>query len=254
MKLYKYLPFTEGSKCILTQGTMKFSHHTEFNDPFDCKTTYEIEASMAYVQSRPDLFKEAGRQLNLSPAQRVGKKKQMLNGIKRSLENGSFHNGVINEVGICCLTKKTDNILMWSHYADNHKGFVVEFTVDHATENMNMEKVEEKLFGWDVEYSKNMPVITAGGNDFNAVKDVFLIKSVDWAYESEYRVLSMYKGPGIHNFDQKLISRVIAGVNMPDSDFKELKRLVEQLSSSVGTNPEVVQAKMSQTEYRIIAA
>jgi len=254
LKVYKYLPFSDGSKCILTDGTMKFSHHSEFNDPFDCKTVYNIEKSMEFVKSRPDLFKEAGRQLKLSPAQRVSRRKQMEHGIRRSLENGEFHNGVIGEVGICCLTKKPDNILMWSHYAENHKGFVVEFTIDHNSENMNMGNVEEKLYGWDVEYTESMPVITAGERDFNAVKDVFLMKSPDWAYEAEYRVLAMHKGSGIHKFDQKLISRVIAGVNMLEENFDELKNLVNQLNDTNGTDIEVVRAKMSKTEYRILAA
>lgn len=253
MKIYKYLPFTDGSKCILTDGTMKFSHHSEFNDPFDCKTAYDIEKSMTYLKSCSDLFKEAGRQLKLSPAQRVSKRKQMEHGLRRSLESGEFHTGMIGEVGICCLTKKPDNILMWSHYADNHKGLVIEFTIDNNSENIHMGNVENKLFGWDVEYTESMPVISTEERDFNAVKDVFLMKSPDWRYEAEYRVLSMYKGPGIHKFDQQLISRVIAGVKMPKASFDELKKLVKQLNHKNGKNIEVVRAKMSKTEYRIIA-
>lgn len=254
MKVYKYLPFSSGSKCILTDGTMKFSHHSEFNDPFDCKTVYDIEKSMAYLKSRPDLFKEAGRRLKLSPAQRLSKRKQMEHGIKRSLESGEFHDGVIGEVGICCLTKKPDNILMWSHYAENHEGFVVEFTVDDSPQNIHMNNVEERLFGWDVEYTKDMPIITAGERDFNAVKDVFLMKSPDWSYEAEYRVLSMKKGAGIHAFDQKRISKVIAGVKMPEQAFEELNELVNQLNGKIGGNVALVRAKMSKTEYRILAA
>lgn len=232
---------------------MKFSHHSEFNDPFDCKTVYDIEKSMAILKSRPDLFKEAGRQLKLSPAQRLNKRKQMEHRIKRALQSGEFHNDVIGTVGICCLTKKPDNILMWSHYAENHKGFVVEFTIDDDPSYVHMGNVEEKLFGWDVEYTPKMPVIIAGERDFNAVKDVFLMKSPDWAYEEEYRVLSMKKGAGVHHFDQKLITRVIAGAKMPEKNFCELDELVKQLNVKIGANIELVRAKMSKTEYRILA-
>lgn len=254
MKVYKYLPFSDGSKRILTDGTMKFTHHSEFNDPFDCITAYDIEKSMAYMRSRPDLFKKAGIHLKLSPAQRVSKRKQMENGVRRSLENGEFHDGVVGNVGICCLTKKPDNILMWSHYAENHKGFVVEFDVEHHDENIHMGNVEEKLFGWDVEYNQSMPIITAGERDFNAVKNVFLTKSPDWAYEEEYRVLSMRKGSGIYDFDKKLISKVIAGVKMPEKDFDELKTIVNQLNDKTGERVELLRAKMSKTEYRILTA
>ncbi len=48
-KLYKYLPFSDPAKCILSDGTIKFSHYSEFNDPFDCKGVYDIDKSLLYV-------------------------------------------------------------------------------------------------------------------------------------------------------------------------------------------------------------
>lgn len=251
MKVYKYLPFTDGSKCILSRGTMKFSHHSEFNDPFDCKTAFNIHKSMSYVESRPDLFKEIARRLSLSPSGLIQNKKRMLHGMKKSLEDGSFQDGVLDGVGICCLTKKPDNILMWSHYAENHKGFVVEFTLEHKTNEMTMDNIEHKLFGWDVEYLEDMPIIVAGSRGFDAVKDVFLIKSPDWQYESEYRVLSMKKGPGVHLIDQSMITKIIAGVNITDDNYQELDYLVNMLSKKNKCNPKLVKAKMSSRQYRL---
>ncbi|WP_218619101.1 DUF2971 domain-containing protein [Vibrio algicola] len=253
MKVYKYLPFSEGSKRILSDGTMKFSHYSDFNDPFDCKTAYDIEKSMEYVNTRPDIFSEAGRQLGLSKIGLEQTKDKMLSQMRASLETGEFHEGIIGEVGICCLTKTPDNLLMWSHYADNHKGFVIEFTLSHKDYEMHMGNVEEKLFGWDVEYSNNMPMITAGTRDFNAVKDVFLTKSLDWKYESEYRVLAMQKGPGIHNIDRSMITKVIGGVNISDDDFDVLKSLVHTLSMSDTCNPKIIKAQMSRDQYRLEA-
>jgi hypothetical protein len=163
LKVYKYLPFSDGSKCILSDGTMKFSHHSDFNDPFDCKATYDIEESMQYVRSNKEIFNGARRDLGLSPAALIQKKNKMLFGMKKSLENGTFHSGLIDDVGICSLSKKPDNILMWSHYADNHRGFVVEFTIQHHDPyETHLESVCQKLIGWEVEYSEEMPVIIAG--------------------------------------------------------------------------------------------
>ena len=39
---------------------------------------------------------------------------------------------LINNIGIFSLSKVPDNILMWSHYADSHKGIVLEFDSNHA--------------------------------------------------------------------------------------------------------------------------
>lgn len=41
IRLYKYLPFDEGSLRIITEGTIKFTLPSEVNDPFDCAPDYE---------------------------------------------------------------------------------------------------------------------------------------------------------------------------------------------------------------------
>ncbi len=248
------MPFSEGSKCVLSNGTIKFSHYSEFNDPFDCKIQYNVTKSMDYIKSRPDIFKGAGRLLQLSPAKLIQKKQQMLIGIKKTLESGEYHDDVISRVGICCLTTKPDNILMWSHYADNHKGFVVEFSTNHTDKNMCMDTVEDQLFGWDVDYKQDMPTIIAGTKDFDSVKDVFLTKSPDWEYESEYRVLAMRKGPGIHNFDQSMITRVIAGTKIRQEDYQELEILVNNLSDRLNKKVELVKASMVVGQYKLDTA
>ena len=34
------------------------------------------------------------------------------------------------EMPLVCLSEKYNNILMWAHYADNHRGFVIEYDTD----------------------------------------------------------------------------------------------------------------------------
>lgn len=57
-------------------------------------------------------------------------------------------------VYVCSLTKNYDNLLMWSHYASSHCGYVVEYDV----EKLNKIKIKEwqikDLF--DVEYSDDI--------------------------------------------------------------------------------------------------
>lgn len=37
----------------------------------------------------------------------------------------SYVDTKMNEIGVISLTEAKDNLLMWSHYADNHKGAVI---------------------------------------------------------------------------------------------------------------------------------
>lgn len=42
----------------------------------------------------------------------------------------SFLSATLKNVGVLCLSKDSKNILMWSHYAQNHTGFVIEFKIN----------------------------------------------------------------------------------------------------------------------------
>ncbi len=193
MKVYKYVPFSDGSLQILKSGTMKFTNAPEFNDPFDCVVQYDVERSLEAYMSRPEIVNQVAYELGLAPDLVLEHRDEIEGRMRFVLERGTVHDSVMKKVGICSLSKTYSNILMWSHYADHHKGFVVEFNVDLS--NQRVVKEPEFFFGGnDVEYSHEMPVKVIGTTDFSDVYRQFLVKSEDWAYEQEYRVLSTNKG------------------------------------------------------------
>lgn len=251
MKVYKYLPISDGSKAVLSDGTLKFNSFNEFNDPFDCITSYDVDASMEYYKTRKDLFKTIGDSLQLSPAKLILHKKKMLHGIRKSIESGQLHIDVISQVGICCFSLRSDNILMWSHYAQNHQGFVIEFDIDINDQNANVNNTEKTLIGYEVEYQPDMPKIKSGNEDFESLRDIFLTKSKDWEYEREYRVITTHIGAGIYPFNRDLISRIIVGVKISDTDYEELKMLVSTLATQIGKKIPIIKAKMVKGKYQL---
>ncbi|MGR2823910.1 DUF2971 domain-containing protein, partial [Vibrio vulnificus] len=250
LKLYKYLPFNDGAKCLLKDGTMKFSSYDTFNDPFDCVVSYDLDEADKYMSSRKDLIKAAGDRIGLSPAKRLQNKGVMLKRLEHSLVSGAASNDIAKEWGVCCLSSQADNILMWSHYADNHQGLLIEFTTDQNHIGM-VTNPEYYLTAWPIEYTEKMPVRKLGVRDFEAVKEQFLRKSIDWAYEKEHRCLSHRKGPGIYPFDKTMVTKVVAGVRMSDEDFIKLKQLVEQFEISAGTKVELKRAEMVKGKYQL---
>jgi hypothetical protein len=253
LRLYKYLAYDNGAKALIDNGTLKYSHFSEFNDPFDCQVSYDVEDSLEYYQSRKDLIKAAGDKLNYSPAERIQKKQQMFKNVEKSIIDGDFHKSLLNPIGICCLSKVPDSILMWSHYANHHKGVVVEFDTfqDQYTE---LHDVEKTLLGYPIIYQDQMPKISArnGQDGFSAVQSSILTKSLSWKYENEVRVLSTHLGPGIHSFDHSLISRIIAGVKMTPCDYLDLVERVNKINSAKGLLIKVIKAKMSKNNYEVI--
>jgi len=80
--------------------------------------------------------------------------------------------------GVLCFSGLKDNLLMWAHYADSHRGFVVEFD----TEDEDFRRLGELH---EVLYRKDRPL-------FDVVKGpdmaIYLLKGLEWNYEKEFRI------------------------------------------------------------------
>ena len=253
LSLYKYLAYNDGAKALIENGTLKYSHASEFNDPFDCVVSYNIEDSLDYCRSRKDIIKAMGDKRGYSPSELIENTPKLLKNIETSLENGDFHRDLVSQIGICCLSSVSDSILMWSHYADHHKGIVVEFNT-FQNEYVKLHDVEKTLFAYPVVYQNEMPKISArnGQDGFSVVESSILTKSLSWKYENEMRVISTTLGPGIHKFDPALISRVITGVKMTDKDYSDLVHRVEKINQSNGLSIKIVKAQMNKDSYSVI--
>lgn len=121
------------------------------------------------------------------------------------------------------LLESLDAGQMWSHYGEKYKGFCLEFDTSHPP----FEKIMR------VKYSTEMPRIDVATlrirRDFEAVMDLFSIKSTSWAYEREWRVLhakadtpyhcpaecltGIYFGPEISSEALEIIRFVLQGQN-----------------------------------------
>jgi hypothetical protein len=93
---------------------------------------------------------------------------------------------VNSRLGMFALSEVPDDILMWSHYADGHKGMLIEF--DDAHPWFNEKHAANPLFArcLKVGYSENRPALVL--DSFDQVT-AFLVKSNRWQYEREVRVI-----------------------------------------------------------------
>lgn len=118
------------------------------------------------------------------------------------------------------------NILMWSHYANNHKGMVIEFNDDFFADECQK-----------VIYSDTRPLITyeeIDKLDENKLNEITLTKKRIWINESEYRVVKkldeadIKKGGNIHlfNFNKRNIKSITLGCKVaPEFRQKVIKLL-----------------------------
>ena len=88
--------------------------------------------------------------------------------------------------GILSLSEIADDQLMWAHYAQCHEGFVLGLDSEHPSFNEQKSPSDELRYLRMVRYQKNCPQyspLNASG------VDLFLIKSIQWEYEKEWRII-----------------------------------------------------------------
>ena len=149
--LYKYTSVKSALMILKTQE-IKITNPNEFNDPFDCNIPN-------FEMAKKPLINEIKRQLkNAIPELKNNKhsKEALLFDLKighemnyfQELTNKEFTKianeweNIIGNFRILSLAKSEKNILMWSHYADFHKGVCVGFKEVGLTQKKLSEYIE----------------------------------------------------------------------------------------------------------------
>lgn len=273
---YKYVPVDEsfeapfdkkGSLSIIKDGTIKFTHRKNFNDPFDCLPEINTKAILESIRKTPRssdekkdmdriIEKEKGK---LSPRKMAIERAKLLRKNEINFEKNSYE--IFDKYGICCLSRNPLNLLMWAHYATHHRGFVVEFFIPtinpfYTTENVPFNFTTKDLISYrnhnlvpsPVMYEKERPIMDGGNDDFNKK---FLIKSKDWEYEQEERVIDDMREYGIYSYNRKILKSVIAGMRMSDDDFTVLKNIVDDVNKVHGMNVTVHKAEAVKGKFAL---
>jgi hypothetical protein len=89
------------------------------------------------------------------------------------------HSQSLRSTRLASFSATRTNPLLWAHYADSHRGICVGFSTS-ATPELSA--------AVPIQYSASTPVWRGDGKDLTAT--VFATKSLDWAYEEEWRVFS----------------------------------------------------------------
>lgn len=249
--LYKYGTLGEHSESLFSTPNVWFASPATLNDPFECRPWFTFEGSEKDIVIR--LVRGLRHQEpHLSPDEamaravgiyREGRHKNpetwegMRNGLLSTLANG---------IGIYCLTATNDNILMWSHYAYEHRGYCLGFEAGDTT----------PVFGaaQEVRYSDTYPVVevfTATNSDH--VDLVFLTKYTGWSYESEYRIIDHESGPGLRSYPPELLRSVTFGFRMPDAERARIREWVGRRGHTVRFFEAVRDERQFKIDVREIA-
>lgn len=132
-------------------------------------------------------------------------------------------------IGVSCFSTTSDNILMWSHYADKHGGICIEydFSLLEKLENIN-------AFLLPVIYSNDRPLLTVDKFDLEngqATQEsvmrimpdlirAILTKSEFWEYEDEWRFIALAEPK--QPVKLPIISKIFIGANVTNDDYNKV--------------------------------
>ena len=91
----------------------------------------------------------------------------------------------LNNMGMISLTEKSNNLLMWSHYADEHRGMVIEIDENNETLKRKFDYDKSSPVTKKVEYCQNR----VNEYKFDDMYLPYQYKFDDWKYEAEHRII-----------------------------------------------------------------
>lgn len=225
--LYKHQPITDSRLKLLTEGTISFTKPDKFNDPFDSVGNIHENHHFSGKEFK-EILKRKGIKMSLKKAEKRAKKYKE-NELKK-INDLSFFAKMNSNIGVCCLNHNPLNILMWSHYADSHKGFLTEFKFKKQ-DLRKMTNQYRYFLPIPVTYLDEIPVISLDDRMNNGGTNVFeayTTKSVEWSYEKEFRVIRPHTSESIQKLPyDDLICTVIGGVKISVNDEKKLRKICE---------------------------
>lgn len=228
---YKYWSIKSVLRFLET-GMIMFNRYTEFNDPFECQA--KIESNNTEAEWYTFLLQNGASYHSAAVESKKMAKNKMLAGhyIRSSID------AVYNETGIFCMTTKNDNLLMWAHYGDEHKGACIEFDVRKDPQVFcPIRKVQYNSDYRSYNYLKNQ------GEAFRSLE----YKSKDWEYEDEYRILHN-DGYGLMSVNKDAVKTIIFGCRTDKKDIETVKKAMKEYGY---TKTKYKVAKMNPISYKI---
>ena len=234
MMRYKYVA---ARKDILQNGTIRFSQNNVLNDPFELSPSLDAYKKMI----RKECEKIFSINLEFQKLPRFAQNTQIfktINPIYQQMENllGS-------RLLILSLTKKRNNLLMWSHYTNTYQGYVIGFDGNHEFFHTKTDVFSKAM---DVRYSKERPDMTKVSTPFSSeinieeAFNVLLTKSDHWSYEEEVRMFAIPQKEHCVGFDNnnqplflfkfppEIIKEIILGYRLSNRLKKEIAEIVRE--------------------------
>lgn len=255
---FRYQKIDEYTKDNLKNNVLYFNDPENFNDPFDSKIdiTYQgtKEAWSNFLLRNKKNPKEISQWIR---DKKIKRKKNILI-LNRTKINNELRKEIFEKshYRICCFSATKLNILMWSHYAENHQGICLCFKTNKKGNAYFLTLDSKPYILFPVEYVKEKPkkVNMLYEGQYKELMNFFLTKYTDWNYENEYRVTIMkdeFEQGYTKKFRKEDLEGIIFGLNAESEKIKEIYEIIDTYYLQQGIKVNFYNTHKIQGEFAI---
>lgn len=171
--------------------------------------------------------------------EQVGSKNQMDDLIQQGKDvfETQLRDQIKSRFQVCCLSETPSSVLMWSHYSNKHRGFVLQYDLRHLSYKKDLLPFTGQMVTlFPVEYIDKASELTEAmvrvgdakyknraSGDFASL---LYKKNVVWSYEKEWRMLATSAVPVLEKFCKP--SAIIFGVDCPQETRNRLFSIADE--------------------------
>lgn len=212
--IFKFRSINKNFLKSLIDSSIYFAKPSFLNDPFDCRVDVLRSLENAIIKCPPE---------SRGSLEKLRQTQVFLEKVQADLQ----------EVGVCAFSLELNNPLMWSHYADGHRGvslmykFPEAYFYDNDDRILGISPVEydtNPLRDWFIQRAPNLgafqDLVTS------LVSKILIVKAGPWEYEHEIRILR--STPGVELLDRESLQQVCFGLETAEDDVAMVRKLIEQ--------------------------
>ena len=228
---------------VIINSSLWLSSRNGFNDPFDTKAKIIIDGSSKKLRTKIKALLKSHKS-EIGGVKRAQEIDRIMANQPELLKNISdVTEDALNKIGACCFNVNPRNLLMWSHYANHHKGIVLQFEVAKDTTTF--------LKAVPLDYVTDYPKINWANETEGEVRKAFLNKYETWKYENEWRIIHVFGANIYIDFKPEALTGLVFGCkadnNVKDAVSKLLAERTQKDMPSVNT----YNAYMDDSKYKL---
>ena len=216
---FKFRPIDKYLLESLVHSVLYFPTRAQLNDPYDCNV---------------DIMRTIDRAIQSEDGQDV----ELLRNFRADQDSIARFNRGLESLGVGSFSLNSQETLLWSHYANDHKGVAVRY--DFPEEFLNNE--DEILGVSRVSYdpnaisdwlSRNIAQWRDDHKSFiiGLLKKVLMSKAPSWKYEEEARIVRPEAGPFM--IPRTTLTHIILGLQTSPNDESLVRNIVDKYYEGV---------------------